>query len=265
MSQAALLPLPDVAATRRLFDLQGQTAFVTGGGSGLGRAMAWGFACYGANVVILDRDADAAAACVDEIVHGTGCRGWAFRCDVSEEAAVGEAVASALAAAPSIDILVNNAGHNIRKPLLDYTLAEFDSLHAVHVRGTFLMTRAVGPRMLARGTGSIINIASMLGHVAAPHVAPYAAAKAAIIQLTKVLALELAPHVRVNAIAPGYIDTPLTRQHAPEIRTRITDTAPLGRFGEAAELMGPALFLASSASSFVTGTSLIVDGGWTAK
>ncbi|MFT2536317.1 SDR family NAD(P)-dependent oxidoreductase, partial [Escherichia coli] len=88
------------------------------------------------------------------------------------------------------------------------------------------------------------------------------AAKAAIIQLTKVLALELAPHVRVNAIAPGYIDTPLTRQHAPEIRKRITDTAPLGRFGEAAELMGPALFLASSASSFVTGTSLLVDGGW---
>ncbi|RTL71957.1 MAG: glucose 1-dehydrogenase [Hyphomicrobiales bacterium] len=265
MTQAAQLPLPDAAATRRLFNLTGQTALVTGGGSGLGRAMAWGFACYGANVVILDRDAGAASACVDEIARGTGCKGWAFRCDVSDEAAVAEAVAAALGASARIDILVNNAGHNIRRPLLDYTLAEFDSLHEVHVRGTFLMTRAVGKHMLARGSGAIINIASMLGHVAAPRVAPYAAAKAAIIQLTKVLSLELAPHVRVNAIAPGYIDTPLTRQHAPEIRQRIMDTAPLGRFGEASELIGPALFLASSASSFVTGTSLLVDGGWTAK
>jgi NAD(P)-dependent dehydrogenase (short-subunit alcohol dehydrogenase family) len=120
--------------------------------------------------------------------------------------------------------------------------------------------------MQARRRGSIINIASMLAQVAAPGVAPYAAAKAAIMQLSRVLALEMAPYgVRVNSIAPGYIDTPLTRQHAPEVRARITETTPLRRFGEVTELMGPVLFLASDASSFVTGSTLVVDGGWTAQ
>ena len=139
-------------------------------------------------------------------------------------------------------------------------------MHAVHVRGAFLFARDVGRCMRERKSGSIINIASMLGHVAAQNVAPYAAAKASLVQITKVLALELASHnVRVNAIAPGYIDTPLTRQHAPEVRRRITDTTPLGRFGEAHELIGPVVFLASNASSFVTGSSLLVDGGWTAQ
>jgi gluconate 5-dehydrogenase len=255
----------NAASMRELFDLNGKTVVITGGGSGLGRAMAWGFACYGANIVILDRDVSAAIACATEIKRQFKIEAHAFPCDVSDEDAVTRASADTMAVAPSVDVLVNNAGHNIRKPLLDYSLDEFDSLHNVHVRGTFLMSRAFGRKMRDRKNGVIINIASVLGHVAAPNVAPYAAAKAAIIQLTKVLALELAPDVRVNALAPGYIDTPLTRQHAPEVRKRITDTAPLGRFGNAEELIGPAIFLASRASSFVTGTSLIVDGGWTAK
>lgn len=163
----------------------------------------------------------------------------------------------ALASLGHVDILVNNAGHNIRKPLLEFTTAEFDSLYAVHVRGAFLFCRALGRHMQDRKSGSIINIASMLGRVGALHVGPYAAAKAA-------LALEMAPHgVRVNAIAPGYIDTTLTRQHAQEVRQRITDLTPLNRFGKTHELIGPVVFLASEASSFVTGTTLVVDGGWT--
>lgn len=265
MTNSLSTALPDAAAVRALFGLEGKTVLITGGGSGLGRAMAWGFACYGANIVILDRDAAAAERCAAEIAKGASVAAHAFACDVSSEDEVLTTIEAVLAKASQIDVLVNNAGHNIRKPMLDYSLAEFDSLHQVHVRGTFLVSRSVGRHMQARKDGVIINIASVLGHVAAPFVAPYAAAKGAIIQLTKVLALELAPDVRVNAIAPGYIDTPLTRQHTTEVRRRITDTAPLGRFGEAQELIGPAVFLASRASSFVTGTSLAVDGGWLAK
>jgi gluconate 5-dehydrogenase len=258
--------LPSLQAIRGLHDLSGRVALITGGASGLGRAMAWGLACYGADVAIVDRDAKLADACVRDIAAGAGRRAIAATADVSSEREAQNAADDVIGRLGRIDVLINNAGHNIRKPLLEYTCEEFDSLHTVHVRGTFLFSRAIGRHMCERRTGSIINIASILGLVGAQNVAPYAAAKGALVQLTKVLALELASHgVRVNAIAPGYIDTPLTRQHAPDVRQQIASTTPLGRFGEARELIGAAVFLASDASSFVTGTSLIVDGGWTAR
>lgn len=258
--------LPSATAVRGQNDLTGRVALITGAGSGLGRAMAWGLACHGANIAIVDRDAAIAERCAREISNGSGTRAVAVRADVSREDDVENATNRVLQDLGPIDILVNNAGHNIRKPLIDFSLAEFDSLHEVHVRGTFLFCRAVGRTMQAQRRGTIINIASVLGHIAAKNVAPYAAAKAAIVQLTKVLALEFAEHgIRVNSIAPGYIDTPLTRQHASDVRERITRTTPLGRFGEARELIGPVVFLASEASSFITGSSLIVDGGWTAQ
>lgn len=258
------LPLP--GEVRTLHDLSGRVALVTGAASGLGRAMAWGFACFEADVAIVDRDAGAADAVAAGIAGATGRRTAAFAAEVSVEWDVEGTVERAVAALGPIDVLVNGAGHNIRKPLVEYTLAEFDSLLHVHVRGAFLFCRAVGRQMQARRRGSIINIASILGHVGVANVSAYAAAKGGLVQLTKALALEMAPYgVRVNSIAPGYIDTPLTRRHAPEARRRIVDSTPLGRFGEARELIGPAVFLASDASEFVTGSSLVVDGGWTAQ
>jgi gluconate 5-dehydrogenase len=258
--------LPDADQVRRIHDLTGRVALITGAASGLGKAMAWGLACHGADVVIVDRDGDKAAACAVAIRAESGRRAISVVADVSAEDDVERAIGAAVAAFGNVDILVNNAGHNIRKPLIEYKCDEFDSLYTVHVRGAFLFCRGLGARMQARRSGSIINIASMLGQVAALSVAPYAAAKAALAQLSRAFALEMAPYgVRVNAIAPGYIDTPLTRQHAPEVRKRITDTTPLGRFGQVQELIGPVVFLASEASAFVTGSMLTVDGGWTAQ
>jgi NAD(P)-dependent dehydrogenase (short-subunit alcohol dehydrogenase family) len=258
--------LPNVESVRSLFSLVGKVALVTGGGSGLCRAIAWGMACNGADVVIVDRDAKAAATCAAELRDGTGRRAESFQADVSNESEVAKAVDSALETFGHIDVLLNGAGHNIRKPLVEFTQAEFDSLMQVHVRGAFLFCRAIAPGMQARKSGSIINVASMAAFVGIREIVPYSAAKAGLLQFTRGFALEMAPFgVRVNAIAPGFIDTPLTRQHSTEKRRQIEETSPTGRFGGAGELIGPAIFLASDASSFVTGTSVVVDGAWSAQ
>ena len=266
MQQDSITALPLADDVRRLHNLEGRVALVTGAGSGLGRAMAWGLACQGADIVIVDQALDKAQACGEEITQGTGRRVLSLAADVSCEREVNEAVGAALRECGRVDILLNNAGHNIRKPTIEFTQEEFDSLHAVHVRGAFLFCKALGRHMQERRSGSIINIASMLGLVAAPGVAPYAAAKAAVASFSRVFAIEMAPfNVRVNSIAPGYIDTPLTRTHPETVRSSITAATPLGRFGLPNELIGPILFLASDASSVVTGSPLVVDGGWTAR
>ena len=259
----------DLVSTNHLGDLyrlDGYTALVTGAGSGIGRALAWGFACFGANVAIIDRDLATARASAEALSEGTKRTVIPIGADVSDEKQVVESVVQTRAALGDIDILVNGAGHNIRKPLLEYSQEEFDSLLHVHVRGAFLFCREVGRGMQQRRRGSIINIASILGHIGMANVAAYGAAKGALVQLTKSLALEMAPYgVRVNSLAPGFVDTPLTQQHAAEKRQQYADATPLGRFANVRELIGPAVFLASDASSFVTGTSLVVDGGWTAQ
>lgn len=264
----AMLPigLPAAATVRGQFDLSGRTALVTGGGSGLCRAIAWGFACHGADVTIVDRDEAAAQASAAAIGAESGRRIAAFAADVADEASVAAAVAAAEERFGRVDVLVNGAGHNIRKPMLQFSQAEFDSLLHVHVRGAFLMCRAVAPGMQRRGGGSIINIASVSALVGMSDIAAYSAAKGAVLQLTRAFALEVAAAgIRVNAIAPGFVDTPLTRQRPAQARRAFEAATPLGRFGRPDEMIGPAVFLASDAASFVTGSALIVDGGWTAQ
>jgi NAD(P)-dependent dehydrogenase (short-subunit alcohol dehydrogenase family) len=260
-------PLPTPEALRSLYRLDGRVALVTGAASGVGRSLAWGFACFGADVALFDRDEATASGWAEELERAAGRRALAFGGDVQEEADVARAVRHCIDALGTIDVLVNAAGHNLRKPLTDFARSEFDDMLHVHVRGAFLFCRDVGRLMRQRGSGgSIINIASVLGHVGAPNVAPYAAAKGALVQMTKSMALEMAPYgVRANVLSPGYIDTPLTRQHSADARAGIVEATPLKRFGQPSELIGAAIFLASDASSFVTGTAVVVDGGWTAR
>jgi NAD(P)-dependent dehydrogenase (short-subunit alcohol dehydrogenase family) len=223
-------------------------------------------ACNGADVAIVDRDGKAAAACASELREGTSQRIESFQADVSNESEVAKAVGDALETFGHIDVLLNGAGHNIRKPLVEFTQAEFDSLMQVHVRGAFFFCRAIAPGMQARRSGSIINVASIAAFVGIREIVPYSTAKAGLLQFTRSFALEMAPFgIRVNAIAPGFIDTPLTRQHSNEKRREIEAMSPMGRFGGVHELIGPAVFLASGASSFVTGTSVVIDGAWSAQ
>lgn len=266
MAAALSNDLPDPDAVRRLHDLTGRVALVTGGASGLGRSIAWGFACHGAAVAIADRNLEGAKAAATAIAEATGQRTLALGVDVAQEAQVERAVAQTLQALGGLDILLNGAGNNLRKPLLDFSQDEFESILQVHLRGAFLFCRAAGRHMQEQRRGSIINVASIAGHVGIANVSPYAAAKGALVQLSRTLALEMASYgVRVNAVSPGFVETPLTLQHAPEVRRRIAEGTPLGRMGHASELIGPTVFLASDASSFVTGSALLVDGGWTAQ
>jgi NAD(P)-dependent dehydrogenase (short-subunit alcohol dehydrogenase family) len=257
--------LPPPRAVRGLFDLTGRVALVTGGASGLGRAISWGLACHGAHLVVADLDAGSAEHLARQ-VQGLGCRATAIGVDVSNEAQVEAMVEQVIDEHGRIDIAVNNAGNNCRKPTLDMSATEFDRVVDVHLRGTFLCARAAGRRMVAQREGKMINLASIMGHVGGPGIGPYAAAKGGILQLTKVLALEWAPYnVQVNALSPAHFDTPLTRQLTPEMRAAVVENNPQGRFAFPIEIVGAAVLLASPASSFITGTSILVDGGWTAR
>lgn len=257
--------LPDPDAIRSLFDLTGDVALVTGGASGLGRMIAWGYACHGADMVLADRD-EVAAEQLATRIRDLGRRALTIPVDVTEEGEVEAMVSRALGDFGQIDICVNSAGSNIRKAVLELSATEFDQVMDVHVRGTFLCARAVGRSMVVRRSGRMINLASIMGHVGAPTIGAYAAGKGAILQLTKVLALEWAPYnVQVNAISPAHFDTPLTRKLSPEMREAVIEQSPQRRFADAPEILGPALLLASRAASFMTGTSVLVDGGWTAS
>jgi NAD(P)-dependent dehydrogenase (short-subunit alcohol dehydrogenase family) len=235
----------------------GRQVIVTGGGSGIGAACCRGFADGGAEVTVLDRDGDRAAAVAAEV------GGRSVRADVRDAEAVAAAVQDAAEAMGGLTDLVNNAGIGMAKPLLSYTDKEWALLIGVNLTGTFHGLRAAAPIMLAAGRGSIVNNASLTGLRPTRGEGPYSAAKAGVLNLTQTAALELAPAVRVNAVAPGMVHTPLTDMVVANDgwRGAAESGTPLGRIGTAEEVAEVILFLASDAASYVTGQTIVVDGG----
>jgi len=247
------------------FRFAGEVAVVTGGGSGIGRAAARALAAVGAQVIAADVRLDAASATADEIVsHGGKALGVAL--DVCDEAAVIRVMNEACAFG-TLAVLVNSAGISRRKAAFDISRADWDAVNAVNATGSFLCAREAARRM--KSGGSIVNIASVQGFSGFVYSnASYAASKGAVVNLTRALAAEWASlGVRINGVAPGWIETPFSANASanPEVRQAVESATPLGRFGHVEEVVGAILFLASRASSYVTGHTLVVDGGFLAK
>jgi NAD(P)-dependent dehydrogenase (short-subunit alcohol dehydrogenase family) len=243
---------------------EGRVAVVTGAGRGIGRACAFALAAAGADVVALSRTAREIEAVAAEI-RAAGGFAEALRCDVTDPAEV----TARLGALDAVDVLVTSAGTNIPEPFLDVSPAHLDALFAVNVRGTFLPAQAAARKMVESGTaGSLIMVSSQMGHVGAANRTAYCASKHAVEGLTKAMAVELAPHdIRVNAVAPTFVETPLTAPFLadPGFRADVLRQIPLGRTGRPEDVAAAVVYLASPAARMVTGTSLRVDGGWTAQ
>jgi len=250
-----------------MFDLKGEKAIVTGGGQGLGREMALALAEAGADVAVVQRRVEVSEQTAEEI-RKLGRDSFAMKVDVSKAEDVKNMVAAAKDRFGKIDILINNAGIAHHIPVEDITEEDWDTMIDIDLKGVFLGSRMVGREMIKQRKGSIINIASMSGFIVnhPQQHAHYNTAKAGIVMLTKCLAVEWAKYnIRVNAIAPGYIKTPLLAQDLGpgKIGEEWVKLTPMGRLGEPFELKGLALFLASKASSFMTGSTIVIDGGYT--
>lgn len=245
------------------FDLAGRVALVTGAWRGLGFAIARGLAQAGATVVLNGRRPAELAAAAAKL----GDEGLAADCatfDVTQRDAVRAGVADVVARHGSVDILVNNAGIQRRAPLVEFTEQDWNDIVATNLTAPFVVSQAVLPGMIARRRGKIIHIASLMSELARPTVVPYTAAKGGVRQLTRGMAVELAPHgIQVNAIAPGYFATEMNRAliDNAEFNAWVCKRTPAGRWGDPPEIAGLAVFLASSASDYMTGQMLVMDGG----
>jgi gluconate 5-dehydrogenase len=250
-----------------LFDLSGRTALVTGGNSGIGLAMARALGLAGARVILVARRLNELDRAARELA-GEGIEAEAIAADLAAPGCAKEVSAACVGAGSPVDILVNAAGINLRQPFQDVSADAFDLHMAVHLRAPFLLTQAFAPAMAERGFGRIINIASLQSYRAFADSAPYGAAKGGVVQLTRAIAEAWSRHaITCNAIAPGFFPTPLTAPvfNDAERAGRNAAQTAIGRNGELDDLTGATVFLASKASAYITGQTLAVDGGYTAK
>ncbi len=247
---------------RSMFDLTGKTALVVGAGRGIGESAAHGLAAFGATTFCADVDAEAAGKTAEE----ARSQGWTAE-GVGLDLTDPESVRAAVERVGVPDVLVSTPSINVRKPLLEYSDEEFDRVVELNLKGTFRLVRGFGRGMAERGSGSIIAFSSIRAQVVEPGQGVYAATKSGTVQMLRALAAELGPRgVRVNTIAPGVVETPLTAQikESPEWYGSYAAKSILGRWAQPHEMVGMVVYLASEASSYVTGAFMLVDGGWTA-
>jgi len=247
--------------------LEDRTAVITGASKGLGRAMALALAAEGARVALVSRDREKLTAVADEVTAAGG-RATVFTGDVTSEDDVRRVESEILAVYPKVNILINNAGVNVRKPVVDFTLEEWRRVMDTNVTAAFLMCRSFVPAMSGQGYGRILNMTSIMSHVSLPHRIAYATSKTALLGMTRTLALELAPEaITVNGISPGPFGTEMNKplMENPETNAQFISNIPLGRWGKVEEIGALAVYLCSEDAGFITGTDILIDGGWTAK
>ncbi len=249
--------------------VDGKVALVTGGGTGIGRAVAEGLAHFGADVIITEISSkmEVAEKAVREISEATGKKAIALPLNLPDMTSIDQLVTASIDQLGRIDVLVNNAGIQIAKPSLEVTEADWDAVLDINLKGAFFTAQRVAKEMVKQKSGRIINIASQNGVVGYYRRAAYCSAKAGMVNLTRVLAIEWAEYgINVNAVGPTFIRTPLGEQTFKDqtLYNDILSRIPLGRIGEPEELIGAVVFLASESASLVTGHTMLVDGGWTA-